>query len=481
MKKSISIIFPLFASILFFTECSSPNENKTAVNSAESIFDSLTGKNAGNYFSVSLQATPVSFKLPALQSFASASYHNYWILIGGQKYGFHGTSNNPAPFKSTVANDSIWVIDINNNRSWGAPVPQQYAAALSSSNPSFYQVDSFLFYSGGYTVSSSTAKNYDCTSDWFFEINLPQLIKYVQNPGTQPVMQNLFPIAFEDPYVQVTGGEMFQAGRYIYLIGGQNYNDVYSSGKTGIYTNAIRRFSLTQSGTSWRIYDTLSIIDPINLHRRDLNLVPFIVNNQLNAILYGGVFTKQDGAFRNPIYLSGFSSGTVKMVVDTTQLNANQYSCANIPLWINSTNPMFAVFLGGISYTMYDTTQGKVVVGDHGMSLPFSNLISTVTTDGFSFTTESIQLPPIKPLMPGYLGSNAVFFPVPNYLADGYQNILDVKKIFPSSPPQPAIVGYMYGGILSMGPTSGTTPKGHVNTYPNPALYKVTMSWVSQK
>ena len=34
-------------------------------------------------------------------------------------------------------------------------------------------------------------------------------------------------------------------------------------------------------------------------------------------------------------------------------------------------------------------------------------------------------------------------------------------------------VGYMYGGILSDGPTSGTTPNGYVNTYANPVLYSV--------
>jgi hypothetical protein len=477
MNKLHSAAIALSVAAITLAGCSSEPQNKTeevktdSTKSLISAYIDSTMKGSSQFLTVSLLAMNQPFKVPAIQSYASATYNNFWILVGGQKYGFHGTSNNPAPFRASVANDSIWVIDFMNGRSWGAPVPAAYQQWLMSSNPAYYQLGNMLYFAGGYTRSSASAPRYDMTSDRFLGISLPNLISYVQSGGASPSPSTVIPINIQSPYVQVTGGELFFSNNYFYLIGGQNYNTVYSSGQTGIYTNSIRRFSVDASRTI--ITDTLSFYDPVNLHRRDLNVVPTVVNGQLGATIYGGVFTKNDMAFRNPVYVTGWQTGNLTITPDAAQLDFNQYSCAVVPMWMNIQYPTYLAFLGGISYQIYDPKTQQIVTGDHGMPMPFSNLISIVSTDGMTSSTEAAQIPPTQPLMPGYLGSNAQFFPLPAYVADNYQGVIDLNKVFPGQPTTAVPVGYMIGGILSMGPTSGTTPSGHVDTYPNPVLYQV--------
>ncbi|MFL5765263.1 MAG: hypothetical protein ACJ77K_15070 [Bacteroidia bacterium] len=481
MKKIIFLPVAIAMSTMLFTGCSSEPENKTETAKTDSTktvlpayFDSL--KAPGQFLTISLQPAP-AFKLPAIHSFASAVYNGYWILIGGMKTGFHGTSNLPPPFPSSVANDSIWVISVADGRTWGVPVPAVYANYLSVTNPAAFQNQQFLNFCGGYTRQSGASKNFDCTSDRFFQINLANLITYVQSGGASPSLDQVIPVVAQSPYVQVTGGEMFATNRWIYIVGGQNYNTTYSTGVTGLYTNAIRRFTLqSMGGVNFKVVDTASYMDPVNLHRRDFTLAPVVTTDgKASAVLYGGVFTKNDMAYRNPVYISGWETGAVSIRPDAAQLNFNQYACAVLPMWVNSGNPTYLAFLGGISYQIYDPASKTIVTGDHGMPMPFSNVISVVTTDGLSYSQEGVQIPPQQPLMPGYLGSNAQFFPLSQYLDNTYTNMINLIKVFPTAPTQPVVVGYMFGGIRSDGPTSGTTPHGHVNTYPNPVLYSVSI------
>jgi hypothetical protein len=105
--------------------------------------------------------------------------------------------------------------------------------------------------------------------------------------------------------------------------------------------------------------------------------------------------------------------------------------------------------------------------------MPFSNLVDFIVTDGATLA-EFVQVPP-QPLLPGYVGSNAAFMPLPQYVSDAYEGILDLTKVFTGNSPVVRI-GYLFGGIRSGGPTSGTTPEGHVNTYANAVLYGVDLS-----
>jgi hypothetical protein len=427
-----------------------------------------------NPFIITLTPEATNYYLPALQSYAETSYNGLWIIIGGQVEGFHGTSNNPAPFKKSVANDSMWVVDVANGKSYGAPVPKQYLNSLAVSNPQSYRDGDNFYLCGGYTVSDSSQKNFNTTSNSFFKINIPSFIQYVKSGGTSPALNQVFPIVIKNNFVRVTGGELFVENNNFYLIGGQDYEGAYSDGVNGSYTNSIRSFKLLYNGKSWMIANTNSIVDSVNLHRRDFNLVPYVASNgSLDAILFGGVFTPNGLSYNSPIYISGLSTGKPTITKGTTQQKCNQYTCAIAPMYVSPGGAMMYGLIGGISYMKYDTNKGSLVIGDNGMAMPFSNLVDFMISNGDS-AYEYVQTPP-QSLLPGYLGSNASFFPVPQLTVDGHENILDLNKIFVGTPTDLKI-GYMYGGILSNGPTSGTTPEGHVNTYANPVLYAVHIS-----
>lgn len=470
-------------SLLFFALFSCNNQPK---NANGEIKDTLSGSKISalakqllqtgneNPFSITLTPEKINFYLPALQSFAEASYNGLWIIVGGQVVGFHGTSNNPPPFQTSVANDSMWVVDAANGKSYGVPVPKQYWNSLAVSNPQSFRVGNKFYLCGGYTVSDPSQTRFNTTSNSFFQINIPNFIQYVKSGGTTPALNQVFPIAIKNNFVRVTGGELFVENDNFYLIGGQDYEGTYSVGVNGKYTNSIRSFKLQQNGQGWLLANMNSLVDSVNLHRRDFNLVPYVASNgSLDALVFGGVFTSKGLSYNNPVYIGGLSAGKPTISIGTSQQKCNQYTCAVAPMYISPGGAMLYGLLGGISYMKYDTNTGGLVIGDNGMAMPFSNLVDFMISDGDT-TVECVQTPP-QLLLPGYLGSNASFIPLPQVTADGYENILDLNKIF-AGPSTHAKIGYMYGGILSNGPTSGTTPQGHVNTYANPVLYSVHIS-----
>jgi hypothetical protein len=428
-------------------------------------------------FNFSVGAPATKFPMPALHSFVSASYNGLWLFIGGKKNGFHGTSNNPPPFRAITANDSIWVVDFAGQKSWAVPVPTAYYYALTASNSAFCQSANSLYLCGGFTRDSTSSPVFNATSNMFIEFDLAGLVQYVQSGGSAPALSQVITKAVNSPYVQVTGGELLKVNSNFYLIGGQNYNSAYSSGVTGIYTNAVRRFALQQSSGTWVIADTASVVDPVNLHRRDLNVVPYSINGHQSAILYGGVFTPQDQAYLNPVDISGLETGQVKVRVDSMQQQVNQYACAKATLSFGSKFPVITAFFGGITYQEYDPKSGKLVIGDGGVPMPFSNLISMSFQYSSFLPVEYIQLPPAAPLLPAYLGANARFIPLPQYTLNNHPNMLDGNKIVNNlSDSSSVMIGYIYGGIISLGPTSGTTAKGYVATYANPRLYQVYLN-----
>ena len=478
-KLSFSIL--CFAMLACISSCKNPKtESKTSYpkkidgQQLLSLKKTNTTDTATAPFFYTVQPVSLNRYLPALQSFVFASYNGLWIFIGGQKNGFHGTDDDPIPFPSKVANDSIWVVDINQQKSWGVPVFKNLSPVLSATNSAYCQVGDQLYMCGGFTKNSANAANFNTTSDIFLEIDLNTLVQYVESGGTST--NTVITKQIENPYVQVTGGAMVYSNNYFYLIGGQNYDSVYNSGITGHYTNAIRRFSLQQQNNIWIIGDTASLIDAVNLHRRDMNVVPGTPLDPQNVILYGGVFTRNDLAYRNAVFISGLSTGNPTITVDSMQQLVNQYSCATVSYVDASFNVAVTSFLGGITYQMYNADSGKLVTGDNGVPMPFSNIASTIVTGGgINNSVEFIQLPPASPLLPSYMGANAVFIPNPQYALSTNQRLLDAGKINVDTSGK-VTIGYLFGGIISMGPTSGTTPAGYVPTYVNPALYKVELN-----
>ena len=483
MKNADQLILVALA-LFVFIGCSNPTENQDAAATDTALSPSLAElaenlfQPASDYpFSITLSPVQTNYHLPAMHSFAFATYDGMCIILGGQIAGFHGTANDPPPFMRSVANDSLWLIDPVNGVSYKAPVPPQLQAALTVTNPQYYQVGESLYVCGGYTVSDATQPRFNTTSNNLIRVDLPSYIQYVQSGGVSPSADQVFPMAIQNDFVRVTGGEMIIVSDYFYLVGGQNFEGVYSVGSTGDYTNAIRTFTLQQTGSEWSLGTMDSLVDPVNLHRRDINLVPYLSSDGLDeAIILGGVFTPEDLSYNNPVYITGLTDGTPAITVGRYEQSCNQYSCAVASMWIApQVEGMIYALLGGITYKQYSPDTGGLVIGDNGVPMPFSNLVDIIVSDTDTLM-ELVQTPP-QPLLPGYLGSNAVFIPMPQYVTDSYQNILDLSKVFADSTTTAATIGYMFGGILSEGPTSGTTPNGIVRTYANPVLYSVDLSF----
>ncbi|MEO7265660.1 MAG: hypothetical protein ABIW38_12135 [Ferruginibacter sp.] len=480
-KKNNQFFLLLAITCCFFFACNEEKkDNQTTVKKGINL-EALLNVTAGDstafqsplYYSV--EPMQLNFPVPALHSFVFGSYNGYWIFIGGQKGGFHGTSNNPVPFGPTVANDSIWVINISQQKSWSKPITPGWQAVMCATNAAYCQVGNLLYMCGGYTTLDKT-KHFNMTSNVFLEIDLAQMISIVQSENRNLLVDAAFTKNIVSPFVQVTGGAMLYNNGFFYLVGGQNYNSEYSSGRTGLYTNAIRTFTL-QQGNPWVIADTSSLVDPVNLHRRDMNVVPGVAGSGGSAILYGGVFTKQDEAYRAAVFIDGLSAGKPTITVDSFQQQVNQYSCAFASLADPNIQVAVTSFFGGISYKMYEKDSAKLVIGDHGISMPFSNIASTIATGGgINNSKEYIQLPPYAPLLPGRIGSNAVFIPVPQYTMANNPMVIDVSKI-PDDTSGRAMIGYIFGGIVSKGPTSGTTAKGFVPTYASPLVYQVYLNY----
>lgn len=475
--------------VILMASCKEKNEKsiekKTNLQpKISAFFESVkTPADIPDVLQLSIEEAILGFKTPAIQSASIANYNDNWILIGGRKGGLHSMDNDPPAFNKSKANDSIWVINLNNKTSVGVPVPTIYARELSATSQQYYQVADKLYLSGGFTrenMSTDTVNNY--TSDMFFEIDLPSLISYVNSQGTSPAVNQVFTKTIQSPYMQVTGGEMMVVNDNFYIIGGQNYQGAYIPGNTGAYTNAIRKFNLSNANGKWQLTDTLTLLDLENLHRRDFNMTETVMygNDSIGAVIYGGVFTKNDLAFRNPVYINGMVNGTPNISVDTSFVQkTNLYTSAKVQAAMLYNNKGWLYnhtsFLGGISYLTLKPGADSLSMPDIGNELPFSNLISSFLTDGEFYSIEKVQIPP-KEILPTYLGTNASFFAVNGFALEGHPEILDINKIFANADDnQPVLIGYLYGGIVSSVPNT-TTPNGHVSTSINRKVYQVFMT-----
>ena len=92
-----------------------------------------------DFIQLSLTPVDLNFDIPDLQSAAFATYNDEWVLIGGRKSGLHSMGKDPVAFQKLTANDSIWVINLENQTSVGYPIPEDYKRYLSAGSMLHYQ------------------------------------------------------------------------------------------------------------------------------------------------------------------------------------------------------------------------------------------------------------------------------------------------------------------------------------------------------
>lgn len=382
--------------------------------------------------------------LGGLQAYAFGQHSGKWLVVGGRLDGLH--RRQPfAAFDVAGNNNQLIVIDPVSQQKWTAPLTTLTVALqeqLSSTNMEFHQEGNYLYIIGGYGYNTATASRK--TFDNFTAIDVPAVVNAVI-AGTS--FTSFFRQMSDDQFA-VTGGHLKIINNTYYLVGGNrfdgNYNPMGNPTYTQIYTDAIRKFNLTDDGTTITISHLPTITDEENLHRRDYNAVPQIMPDGAQGITaFSGVFQPTvDLPFLNCVNIDS----TGYAVNNTFQQYYNHYHCAVLPLYAASNNEMHNVFFGGIAQ-YYDSL--GILVQDN--NVPFVKTIARVTRNSEGVMAE-YKLP-VE--MPGLLGAGAEF--IPDISVPQYKNQVFKLDDFTADT---TLVGYIYGGISSTAPNIFFTNTG---------------------
>lgn len=398
-----------------------------------SIIYSSNAQNAP--FNISIEPLNIS-NLGGIQSFAFGQYQGKWLIVGGRLDGLH--ERQPfAAFDAAGNNNQLIVVDPITEQKWSKPLsslPTGIQEQLSSTNAEFFQDGDYLYVIGGYGYSPTAGDH--VTYNKMTAIEVPMVINaIINNTSIDAYFRQI-----TDSQFAVTGGRLEKIYDTYYLVGGHKFMGRYNPmgpthgpGFTQEYTNAIRRFTLSDDGTTITITHLSEWKNVNQLHRRDYNLVPQVtVNGEEGLMAFSGVF--QHNA--DVPFLDGVQIDTSGYFVDTTFWQYyNHYHCANIPLYSNLENEMHSVFFGGIAQ-FYDN-QGTLVQDN---DVPFVKTIARVTRDANGTLTEHKL--PIE--MPQYLGAGSEFLAVETL--PRYEN--GVFKL-DSLTADTVLLGYIYGGISS--------------------------------
>lgn len=400
---------------------------------------------------------------PRLQSFSLGQWKGRWIFIGGRIAGYHSVGGGSADFLRADANLDIWVVDttvqpaktfhlpIDRLPSAFAPIKDQWA----STGQLYFQDGDQLYIAGGYGE--------DHNGNWvtfpvLSRVDLPKLIDQVirgQLSGQG--------IAFaQTPLVQSTGGGLIKLkDGYFYLVMGHNFQGSYTAfegqteknaqAATQTYLNEIRKLkisSVREGALEVSLVEKFE--DVTEFHRRDLNVTPILSPNGLGLAVYGGVFTPETQlAYDKPIYL--FEKA--KPVVDSNfRQKMNAYACPRLLIYDKASETMYTTLFGGISQHSWNAATGTFVENLRAGSkvdakyldgLQWSDQISTiakVSAPGKEQTQEAVH----TALLPGFVGSGAVFIPSTEIArAEMESDILDLAALRGTR----TLVGYIYGGI----------------------------------
>ena len=401
------------------------------------FFSSMLTAQSTNY---EIAIEPISIAgLGGLQSFAFGQHNGKWLILGGRLDGLHQRQPNAA-FDLAGHNTQLIVVDPVSKQKWSAPIstlPTGIQEQIKSTNSQFFQEGNYLYVTGGYGYSTTLADH--TTFANLTAIDVPATINAVVN-GTS-FTSNFRQIT--DTKFQVTGGRLEKIYGTYYLVGGQKFLGRYNPmgpthgpGFVQEYTNQIRKFNLTDDGTTVTISHFPAITDSNELHRRDYNVTPQIMpNGEEGLTAFSGVFQKAaDLPFLNCVNID--SAGY--FVNNSFSQYYNHYHCAVFPFYSEYYQEMNTVFFGGIA--QYYDVSGTLTQDNN---VPFVNTIARVTRDASGNMAE-YKLPIV---MPALLGAGSEF--IPNLNLPRYHNgVLKTDSLTQDT----TLVGYIYGGISSSAP-----------------------------
>jgi hypothetical protein len=431
---------------------------------------------------------------PHIQSFSFGQWQGRWVFIGGRSAGYHNAGGGPAEFLRKDANRDIWVVDttVKPARTYHVPVmqlPETLAPVKdqwTSTGQLYYQDGPKLYICGGYGE--------DHNGKWvtyalISEVDLPELIESVMH-GRAPSAV----VFAQSNLVQSAGGELAKLpDGYFYLVMGHSFQGSYTAFEgqgehddgnvSQSYLNEIRKLRITLDPKGKLSVELVkSYRDDMEFHRRDLNVTEILSPAGVGLAVYGGVFTPDAQlSYSKPIYLLDGSGPQVDGKFDQKM---NAYACPRLLMYDQSAQTMYTTFFGGISRYSWDSSvadfrENPRVGGktEHVYldGMQWSDQISTirkVMAPGKEETSEVVH----ANLLPGFLGTDAVFIPAPE-IERAYPDtaILNLDALRGSK----TLVGYIFGGIQAFPysfpylKTSKPYNAGAVPTRPSEQILKV--------
>jgi hypothetical protein len=227
---------------------------------------------------------------------------------------------------------------------------------------------------------------------------------------------------------------------------------------TQTYSNAIRKFTIDNSGATLSYANYEEIVDAVHLHRRDYNLLPQVFpDGELGYTISSGVFQiAVDLPFLYPVDIKAGG------YFPQTQFNQylSNYHSGKACLYDAALNQMHNLFFGGMSQYYY---QAGNLIQDN--TVPFVKTISrtTRTSSGDLFEYQF----PVE--MPNLKGAGAEF--IPNESLPHYSNeVIQLSNITADE----FVIGHLFGGIQSSSPSAFTDNQTNL-TSADPTVYEVKL------
>jgi hypothetical protein len=377
---------------------------------------------------------PVSVPgLVGLHSYAFAQHDGKWLIIGGRRDGIHARQPFNA-FPENQNNKELFVVDPQSGELWTGQLntlPTGIFEQLQSTNMNFYQDADTLYIIGGYSFSV-TADDH---------ITHPKLTSVVVSETIDAIMNgSSFTTNFKqitDDTFANTGGHLAKIGDFFYLIGGHRfdgrYNPMNNPTFTQTYHTKIQKFKLDNSGSQLSLSDYSAETDPVNLRRRDYNLLPQIYPDGTEGyMISSGVFQQDtDLPFLYPVDITedGYTP------VPSFNQYLSHYHSAKVATYDAELNETHNLFFGGMSQYYYEN--GELMQDD---LVPFVKTISRVSRGSDGTLQEFLM--PIE--MPGLEGAGSEFIPNLNlsYTSKGVLLLNDLNE-------ESSTIGYVFGGIQS--------------------------------
>jgi hypothetical protein len=397
----------------------------------------LTAKSFAQYGAMppfTIQIEPINgVIIPGFHSFAFAQSGDKWLFIGGRTNGLHGVNSSDG-FPPEFKNDAVIVVDTVTWTYYSADLnqlPKLIADPMRSSNMQYIQEGNYLYMMGGYGYDSTLS--FFTTYPKLTAIHVDNMINAVIN--SLPIASTVRQVV--DTNLAVCGGELGKIGSTYYLMGGHKFGGRYTDPDIGLFTqkysDKLKKFNLTDDGTTITLSGFTYQTDTNNFHRRDFNMCPIIEPSGAQGLeVFGGVFRKDSLLpFREPITID---AGGVNINMAYKQV-MNQYTCAMLPIYDSATQNMYTTFLGGISLYDYNPMT-NIAIRD--TLIPFVKDITTLTTHASGIVEETV----LPTQMPGFLGANAKL--ISTQRVSSYSNeVIRIRDL----PNTKTLVGYLFGGI----------------------------------